>query len=109
MSKALYVAQVYECPEETRDRMNSAILRFVWVGKRGRTDQGVTFQKEEQGGLNLPHSGLFFDSVLQTNNLRILNGNPGPEKKNVAVLVILSTTDMYQKESTMEMQHLKQY
>ena len=57
MSKGLDVAQVYECPEETRGKINSAILRFVWMGKRvvgphdfGRSSGGLEVSVRAEEG-----------------------------------------------------------
>ena len=58
MSKGLDVAQVYECPEETRGKINSAILRFVWMGKRvvgphdfGRSSSGLEVPVRAEEGV----------------------------------------------------------
>ena len=68
LSRAVYIASVLPCPEAMSESMLSLCVRFVYNGINvEKPSRCVSFRSPSEGGLSLPHPGLFFKALFLKN------------------------------------------
>ena len=79
LSRTVYLAQVLQCNDRVADRIMSAVMNFVWLGKLERPQKQVVYRAVDQGGLGMIHPNLFYRSLFLKPVYNVLTGPDSPE------------------------------
>jgi len=79
LSRTVYIAQILQCSDQMADRILSAVMTYIWIGKIERPQRSVVYRPVNQGGLGMIHVGLFYRSLYLCPIYKVLTGPESPE------------------------------
>ncbi|KAI9550902.1 hypothetical protein GHT06_004521 [Daphnia sinensis] len=71
--------QVLQCSDQMADRILSAVMTFVWIGRIERPQRSVVYRPVNQGGLGMINTTLFYRSLFLCPIYKVLTGPDSPE------------------------------
>jgi hypothetical protein len=74
---------VLQCSDQMADRVSSAVMKYIWMGKVEKPQRSVVYRPINQGGLGMIHIPLFYRSLFLCPIYKVL---PGPESPESSLL-----------------------